>query len=137
MVQINEVMTNNVRYVDVDAPLREAMRTMHDADIRHVPVLDQGELVGILSDRDLREYEAALWEEEDVGARLEAHLRRPVSDVMNTDLQTLGPEADLVDAMDLMIEHKVGAIPVVEPSTQELVGIVSYIDALKEARSKV
>lgn len=41
---------------------------------------------------------------------------------------------DVVEAIDLMIEHRIGAVPVVEPGTGELLGIVSYVDALRAAR---
>ena len=125
---VGEVMTDNVRFVEVDDPLREALAAMHDLDVRHVPVLDEGELVGILSDRDLRAYEAASDQPE--SERMEVR----VAEVMNTDLQVVGPEAELVEVIDLMLEHRVGAVPVVDPSTRDLVGIVSYIDVLAEAR---
>jgi CBS domain-containing protein len=127
-MQIGEVMTNNVRYVEVDDSLHEAIAAMHDLDVRHIPVLDEGELVGILSDRDLRAYEAAVGEDDP------ENLEVPVAEVMNTNVQTVGPEAELVDVIDLMVEHRIGAVPVVDASTRDLVGIVSYIDVLAEAR---
>jgi CBS domain-containing protein len=134
-MQVAEMMTDNVRYVEVDDPLREAIAAMHDLDVRHVPVLDQGELVGIVSDRDLRAYEASVSGDERPG--VVERMEIPVAEVMNTDVHLLGPEAELVDVIDLMIEHKIGAVPVVDPSTKELVGIVSYIDVLTEARRKI
>jgi CBS domain-containing protein len=127
-MQVGEVMTNNVRYVEVDDSLHEAIAAMHDLDVRHIPVLDEGELVGILSDRDLRAYEAAVGEDDP------ENLEVPVAEVMNTNVQTIGPEAELVDVIDLMVEHRIGAVPVVDASTRDLVGIVSYIDVLAEAR---
>jgi CBS domain-containing protein len=133
-MQVVDIMTDNVRYVEVDDPLREAVVAMHDLDVRHVPVLDEGELVGILSDRDLRAYEARLSEETE---RTIARMEIPVSEVMNTDMQVVGPESELADVIDLMLEHKIGAVPVVDPSTRELVGIVSYIDVLTELRRSI
>jgi CBS domain-containing protein len=130
-MQVGEIMTDNVRYVEVDDPLHEVVVAMHDLDVRHVPVLDEGELVGIVSDRDLRAYEASLGEDAE---RWRARMDCPVAEVMNTDVHVLGPEAELVDVIDLMVEHKIGAIPVVDPSTRDLVGIVSYVDVLAEAR---
>ena len=44
------------------------------------------------------------------------------------------PGDDLVEAIDLMIEHRIGAVPVVDDGGTELVGIVSYVDALRAAR---
>jgi CBS domain-containing protein len=46
----------------------------------------------------------------------------------------VNPGDDLVEAIDLMIEHQIGAVPVVESGSTELVGIVSYVDALRAAR---
>jgi acetoin utilization protein AcuB len=137
MAQISEVMTDDVLYVEANASIRKAIAAMHDADIRHVPVLDAGELVGILSDRDLRQYEASIWDDQDAIDRMRDHLDGPVSQVMSSNLHMVGPEDDLVDAIELMVEHKVGAVPVVDPSTRELVGIVSYIDVLRHARHAV
>jgi CBS domain-containing protein len=134
-MQVVDIMTDNVRYVGVEDPLREAIAAMHDLDVRHVPVLDDGELVGILSDRDLRTIEASVWSDDPDGVRQRMEI--PVAEVMNTELQVVGPEAELVDVIDLMVEHKIGAVPVVDPSTRDLVGIISYIDVLAVARHTI
>jgi acetoin utilization protein AcuB len=136
MVMISEVMTANVAYVEADATVRDALRTMHDSDVRHVPVLDDGELVGILSDRDLQAYVPWIMGENDTSGEAPP-LTRPVSSLMSSDVRTVSTEDDLREAIDIMIEHKVGAVPVVDRSTNELVGIVSYVDALRLARDRV
>src|SRR5690606_37685093 len=64
----------------------------------------------------------------------DAVLDLPVSRVMNTDLKTVSSEDDLDDAIELMVEHRIGAVPVIDPSTNGLVGIVSTIDALRVLR---
>jgi acetoin utilization protein AcuB len=53
---------------------------------------------------------------------------------MTTDVISVNPETELEEVVDLMIEHKIGAVPVVEADSSKLVGIVSYIDALRAAR---
>lgn len=70
--------------------------------------------------------------EEQEGA--DAVLDLPVSRVMNTDLKTVSSEDDLDDAIELMVEHRIGAVPVIDPSINGLVGIVSTIDALRVLR---
>jgi acetoin utilization protein AcuB len=50
---------------------------------------------------------------------------------------TVNPESDVAEVIDLMIEHKIGAVPVVEADSTRLVGIVSYVDALRAARDLV
>jgi CBS domain-containing protein len=62
---------------------------------------------------------------------LRDELATPVVKVMSTDVISIDAETTLGDAIALLIEHKVGALPVVRPETRELVGILSYIDVLK------
>lgn len=128
-----EAMTEDVVTVAVTASIREVLQAMHDSDIRHVPVLDDdGELVGIVSDRDLRAFAPGVPMLEEEGA--DPVLDQPVARLMNTDLQTVTAEDDLDDAVDLIIEHRIGAVPVIDPNTNDLVGIVSTIDALRVMR---
>jgi CBS domain-containing protein len=108
-----------------------------EADVRHLPVTSGGALVGIVSDRDLREVVPSAL---DVVARPRDAARilaRPISDVMSSDVVSVSPGDDLVEAIDLMIKHRIGAIPVVDASSDELVGIVSYVDALRAARESL
>jgi acetoin utilization protein AcuB len=56
---------------------------------------------------------------------------------MRADVIFVEAEADLGEVVDLMLESKVGAIPVVRPETREVVGIVSYIDVLRGVRDLV
>jgi acetoin utilization protein AcuB len=100
-------------------------------------VTSGGALVGIVSDRDLREVVPSAL---DVVARPRDAARilaRPISDVMSSDVVSVSPGDDLVEAIDLMIKHRIGAIPVVDASSDELVGIVSYVDALRAARESL
>lgn len=128
-----QAMTDNVVFVNVTASIREALQAMHDSDIRHVPVLDEdGELVGIVSDRDLRAFAPIVPVLDEAGENPQLEL--PVTQIMNTDVRTVTVEDDLAAAVDLMIEHRIGAVPVIDPDSNELVGIVSTIDALKLMR---
>jgi acetoin utilization protein AcuB len=60
-----------------------------------------------------------------------------VVDIMSADVIFVEAETDLGEVVDLMLESKVGAIPVVRPETREVVGIVSYIDVLRGVRDLV
>jgi acetoin utilization protein AcuB len=131
---VEEVMTRNPLTVDAAAPIRTVMTALGQNDVRHIPVLDGGELVGIVSDRDLREYSAPAvlaFEHPDEIRRL---LERPISTLMTGDVLYVHPETELDEVVDMLVEQKVGAIPVVSTSTQDLVGIVSYVDVLRAAR---
>jgi acetoin utilization protein AcuB len=105
-----------------------------DADVRHLPVTDGGDLVGIVSDRDLRDVLPSALDAVERPRESAKILARPISELMSSDVVCVGPTDDLIDAIDLMIEHRVGAVPVVDEHDAELVGIVSYVDALRVAR---
>jgi acetoin utilization protein AcuB len=124
--------TSKLATADVHTSIRAVMNRLQDLDIRHLPIVEDERLVGIISDRDLREVTSRLIGE---GARHgEALLDGPISDVMSTDVVSVDAETELEEVVDLMIEHRVGALPVVTPGTEELVGIVSYVDVLRAAR---
>ena len=126
-----DLMTPNPVTVTPQASVAETWDLMRELDIRHLPVIQDGALVGMLSDRDL----ASL----DVGRVLAAEgveavrreLAMPVVKVMTSDVIFVEPDTELGDVVELLIENKIGAIPVVRPETREVVGIVSYIDALR------
>jgi acetoin utilization protein AcuB len=56
---------------------------------------------------------------------------------MSPDVIAVAPEAELGEVVDLLLEHRVGAVPVVRPETGELIGIVSYIDVLRVLRDSL
>ena len=132
---IREIMTEEVGTVSPEATAEEAFRLIYEGDFRHLPVVSAGnELLGILSERDLREQVLpALLEMELPEAREEA-MARSVSELMQGDTLTVHPDDDVDQAIELMLEHRVGAVPVVHPDTGELMGIVSYVDVLRAAR---
>ena len=129
---VDDIMTPDPLVVEASTPVREVMDRLFESDVRHLPVVDDHELVGIVSDRDLREFTAPALAGVEGGAELLARLAAPISKVMSGDVMSVAPEADLGDVIDLMIDQKVGAVPVV--SEGRLVGIVSYIDVLRAAR---
>ena len=133
---IGEIMTKNPVTAMASSTVSAALSTLHDLDVRHLPIVDGGELVGIISDRDLRSFVALDVYEPDKQEEVREKLRTPVSEIMATDLAALDPESELVEAIDMMLEERVGAIPVVNRSNKELVGIVSYIDVLRALRDQ-
>lgn len=127
---VDEVMTREPVTVRSRLSIGEALSILKEVDARHLPVVDGGELVGILSDRDLLELRNVL-DDPDADTSV---LRRAVSAYMSTDVASVNPETELTEAVDIMIERRVGALPVLEAETEALVGIVSYVDVLKAAR---
>lgn len=88
---VSDVLTARPSTIGPQIGIRSAMHRLIELDVRHLPVVDDGDLVGIISD----------------------------------------------EVVDLMIEHRIGALPVVSPGTQELVGIVSCVDVLRAARDSL
>jgi acetoin utilization protein AcuB len=127
---VEEVMSREPYSVTPQTSVREALRILFERDIRHLPVVDGSSLIGIVSIRDLPMVARVC-----SGAPHEVQqlLDQPISDVMSTSVISVPAKSSLGEAVDLLLAHKVGALPVVEGS--ELVGILSYIDALRSLRA--
>jgi CBS domain-containing protein len=136
-MKVRDVMTPNPITVTPQATLAEVWDLMREADIRHVPVARGGILIGMLSDRDLASLDVGRVLTTEGADALRWTLGTPVISVMSADVISVEPEADLGDVIDLMLENKVGAIPVVLPDTREVVGIASYIDVLRAVQDLV
>ena len=134
---VRDIMTPNPYSVSVTSSVRQLLRALTEADVRHLPIVDEGALVGIVSDRDLRALGSLVGDALERPASARETLAQPASSVMTTDVITVHPESDVAEAIDLMIEHRVGALPVVEADSTKLVGIVSYVDALRAARDLI
>ena len=119
------------------ATVAEALDLMRDLNIRHLPVVDRGTLVGMLSDRDLMQVEPSALLTALGAEALARELATPVVKVMRPDVICVEPETDLSDVVELLVEHKIGAVPVVLPDTQAIVGIISYIDVLRAMRAEL
>lgn len=126
-MRVHELMTENPATVSVRATVRQAVQLLAELDIRHLPVMQASTLVGFLSDRDLRET-MGLEDPDERSARMDGE----VSAVMSSNVFSVGPEDEVGEVIDLMVEQKLGAVPVVEDGA--LVGVVSYVDILREAR---
>jgi acetoin utilization protein AcuB len=136
-MKAHDVMTPNPVTVTDQASLAEVWDLMRDADVRHVPVVQGGALIGMVSDRDLASLDVARLLRTEGADALKRELGTAVVDIMSADVIFVEAETDLGDVVDLMLESKVGAIPVVRPETHEIMGIVSYIDVLRGVRDLV
>lgn len=125
---VDKRMTRDVVVVAPHQPLAEALRLTRARRIRHLPVVDDGVLVGMVSDRDVRlALPSPLTEpDEERVAFLE---RTPVSALMQTDVATVGPRDAVEDAAKLMRRMRIGALPVVD-AHGALLGILSESDVL-------
>lgn len=129
-MRVRSVMRPHPWTIEVQSSIRTALELMEVGGIRHLPVTDDGFLVGIVSDRDLRALRVDLRSARDgtATAAVEEALSQPIGDVMARTVISVSPNATLEDAVQLLRQHVVGALPVIE--NDHLVGIVSSIDLL-------
>ncbi|HTM44755.1 MAG TPA: CBS domain-containing protein [Polyangiaceae bacterium] len=128
---VDEIMTTVPVTTSPRATVRQALRLLHELDLRHLPVVDDGRLIGMLSDRDFR---TALGPGYLDGVSSAEAMNGSVAALMSSDLVCVSPETEIAEVVDLMIEHRVGAIPVAGDDEDDLLGIVTYVDVLRAAR---
>ncbi len=126
-----DLMTPRPVTVTPRATVSEVWDLMRELEIRHVPVVDGGALVGMLSDRDLARLDMTRMLGGGGADALRQKFATPIVKLMNSYVIVAEPETGLAEIIELLIEHKVGALPVVSPDSGEVLGIVSYIDVLR------
>jgi CBS domain-containing protein len=122
---IKEVMTSNVRACEPNASIIEVAKLMAREDVGPIPVVEEGRLVGIVTDRDLV-------------VRVLAEGRDPqsttVGEIASRDVVTVSPDEDLDRALQLLAQHQVRRLPVVEGD--RLVGIVAQADVARTGKDR-
>lgn len=128
-MRVKDIMTPKPFTISPDKPVLEALLKMYEHDVRRLPVIEKGRLVGIISDRDIKQTmgrpSLINRKEED-----EPELELTVREVMTRNLITVRQDEDLREAIQLMVENKVSGLPVVDRAGK-LVGILSAIDVLQ------
>lgn len=130
--RVADVMTKDVTTVYEETNLQQVFALFSPYTYRHLPVVDGKRLVGIISQRDLLQVQG---ERVSKNPALRAHAERTleetfVRDIMNTNVVTIRPDASLAQAAQHMLEHRVGALPVIDDRNQ-LLGIVTETDLLR------
>jgi acetoin utilization protein AcuB len=128
-VRVSDFMTRKVLTVSPGDGVRETFFRMREARVRHLPVLDGAQLVGIVSDRDLRRPE---WVDEapDLSYDYQLDDNLSVGDLMSHNPMTVHTYDDIAKACDLVIQHGFGALPVLDKGNH-LVGILSKADLVR------
>jgi acetoin utilization protein AcuB len=127
---VRDYMSQPAITVAPGTPISEALRTMRTRGIRRLPVLDASDrLVGIVSDRDLLHAEPSpatslsIWEIAYLLGRI------TVETVMTRDVLTVGPATPVEDAAQLMVDRKIGGLPVVDGG--RVVGVITETDIFR------
>ena len=127
-ISVVDVMTKSPLSVTPQETVGQADELMTENKIRQLPVVNDGALVGIVTDRDIRSFLSASLLSTPETREKALHVK--VRDVMTTEPLTVAPDDELHEVVELLIEEKIGGIPVVD-ETEGLVGIVTYVDVLR------
>jgi acetoin utilization protein AcuB len=130
MLRVRDLMSAAPEVVPPDADLHEVLVKMNRHGYRHLPVVEDGQLVGIITDRDVRlAVNSPVLEEDAHLTRQEALEGVRAFDCMTPDPQCVTSDMPLYEAADLLSLNKFGAMPVVDEG--KLIGLISTIDFLK------
>ncbi len=121
-MKIRQIMKTTPYTVTEADKLGDALRTMMQHRIRHLPVIRDGRLCGILSERDILHYRAVTSFRED-------WWRAPVTAAMISSVQTAGPDDSLTEVAGRLADSRIGALPIVERGA--LLGLVTVTDVLE------
>jgi acetoin utilization protein AcuB len=128
-IDVGSMMQTQVITATPAMSLAEVQRMMRNNTIRHVPVVSGKHLVGMITDRDIREAlpsPATTLTRGEIAYQMET---TPIKTCMTTDVVCTSPDATMIDAARVLLQHKIGCLPVVTHDT--LVGIVTDIDCLR------
>ncbi|MDP8939515.1 MAG: CBS and ACT domain-containing protein [Actinomycetota bacterium] len=129
MLLVRDLMTRELATLGPEASAAEALNICRDRSVRHIPIQEDGRLVGLVSDRDLGRASPPEGEEN----REDTLREMKVGDIMARDVITAHPQDPVGYAAKEMYERKINALPVVveEDGTEELLGIVTSTDVLR------
>ena len=129
MLRVRDCMSIDPATVAPNDSLQMVIELLRRRDIRSVPVVDNGRLIGIVTDRDIRQVAPAypLFRDEDEIRRYNENLT--VTAAMTADPMTIAPDAPLVEAAKVLETYRISSLPVVDG--QSVVGMVSVMDLLR------
>ena len=129
MLTVNDLMTIDPDTVTPNTTLREAVALMNRGDHRQLPVIEEGKLVGIISNRDIRLAVNSPLLGEDSIRRIQLLDQHTVAECMTSAPMTVTPTTPIYEVAEMLVLYKIGALPVLD--NEELAGIVSVTDLLQ------
>ena len=129
-MKVKDVMVKEVATLDINDELSLANDIMRLGRIRHLPVVEGTRLAGIVSERDL--FRTSLAQALGYGSEATRDLMKKlrIKDIMVQKVITVSPESELCEATKIMVELKIGCLPVVE--NERLVGLITETDILTQ-----
>ena len=126
---VKDIMQRDVACIQPETSLEEVVRLLQRRGVRHLPVVDREALVGIVSDRDVKSLLPALVRATAGAEPAERPSEVTAADILTKRVITVEPATLVEDAARLMMEERIGALPVTERGA--LVGIVTETDVLQ------
>jgi CBS domain-containing protein len=128
-MDVREIMVTDIESVDRNDTLFAVEERMATRKLRHLPVLEQGDIVGIVTQRDL--FKATMSSAMGYGEKAQqAYLRSVrVKEIMTYPVVTISPDTSLAAAAEIIITRGIGCLPVVDGTT--LVGMITKTDLLR------
>jgi acetoin utilization protein AcuB len=128
-MHVGAMMQKQVITATPDMTLADVQSLMREHHIRHVPVVSGKRLVGIITDRDVREASPSPATTLTRGEIAYQMATTPIKQCMTKDVVWIGPDMDMVQATRLLLQRQCGCLPVVDNGT--LVGIITELDCLR------
>ncbi|MBX2813646.1 MAG: CBS domain-containing protein [Myxococcales bacterium] len=126
---VRDIMSEDVETLDPNDDVDLAEMFMRLDNLHHFPVVDGGQVVGVISHRDVAHHSVSPSSSGmAIEARRQLNLRIKVKDVMTTDVRLTSPDTSILDAAEAMKSGYLGCLPVIEDDA--LVGIVTGTDLL-------
>jgi acetoin utilization protein AcuB len=126
---VRDYMVSNVQTLAPDDSLETAVMSARRFKIRHIPIVENGELLGIVTDHDLKRALPSLATGIDQETFEKVVQSTNLRQIMTRSPSTITPDAPLRDAVEILCDKKFGALPVVEHG--KLVGIITGVDMLR------
>lgn len=130
-MKVKDLMSKKLFTVGPEDMLDKVFFLFNFEAIRHMPVVEKGKVVGVLSDRDLKKIMGArkkIVTDKVDGTQFTVHARK-VRTIMDRGVTTIGPDEQAADAAAIMAKRKIGCLPVVKKG--KLVGMITSTDILR------
>lgn len=126
--QVQDYMTTEPIVVEASLPLTQAYDLMFEHEIRRLPVLEDGVIVGIVTLSDILQALPGRVDELDIATKLDL-TARTVGDIMTYDPVTVEPDDTIREAAERMLEYQVSGLPVVQDD--HVIGIITESDIFR------
>lgn len=128
-IKVKDIMTSELFVLSPEHNLKDLDTIMSWKSIRHIPVVENGKMVGLITHRDLLKVLVEMYSSLSTNTDLRESIL--VGEVMNKEIFVVYPETPLQEAASIIKEKKLGCLPVVNESDNSLAGIITEADFVK------